>query len=73
MTGSGEGASGSARARFDPDAMTGRPAAEAIEFYRAGGFWVVVGNEGDPVDLSLSPGRVRLTVRDGRVVSASLG
>jgi len=61
------------RNRFDADAMTGRPVADAIEFYRAKGFWVVVSQDGDPLDLSLSPGRVRLVARDGKIVSARLG
>jgi hypothetical protein len=65
--------SGSARARFDAGAMTGRPAAEATEYYRARGFWVVVSDEADAIDLSFAPGRVRLFVRDGTVVAAQLG
>ncbi len=63
-----------AEARFDADAMTGRPVQEATEFYQARGFVVLVEQEGGTHVFSMMAERVRLAVNaDGIVIGAQLG
>jgi hypothetical protein len=62
-----------ARARFDEDALTGRPVAEAREWCQARGFRVLVQQKGGAFVFSRNANRARLIVDDGIVVGAHLG
>jgi hypothetical protein len=68
-----ESAAGAARARFDAEAMIGRPVPEAVKHYRAQGFVVMVERQDGAHVLSFMATRVRLIDRDGLVVEAHLG
>ena len=60
-------------ARFDEDALTGRPVEEAKKWCQDRAFSVLVEQEGSASVLSRIVNRVRLTVRDGIVIRAHLG
>jgi hypothetical protein len=64
---------GAARARFDAEAMIGRPVTQAAEHYREQGFVVMVVREDGASVLSFMANRVRLIDRDGVVAEAYLG
>jgi hypothetical protein len=68
-----EESAGAARARFDAEAMIGRPVQEAAEHCRGQGFVIMVVTEGSATVLSFMANRVRLIERDGVVVGAHLG
>jgi hypothetical protein len=65
------------RPSFDLNEVIGLPVDEAKERFRADGYnWVVVETErpeGSPRTLEWAPNRVRLSVREDRVVAVDMG